>query len=114
MCNTVGMPCTKAVCGNSITEADEGCDDGNTVYGDGCSGACQNEPTFTVGGVLNAKCGDGILTPSTGEVCDDGNTKTGDGCDAACRQARGGLPVHQRGGLAGFHLARGHVSRRER
>jgi fibro-slime domain-containing protein len=89
VCNTVGMPCTKAVCGNSIVEADEGCDDGNTVYGDGCSGACQNEPTFTAGGVLNSKCGDGILTPSTGEVCDDGNTKAGDGCDGLCQPEAG-------------------------
>lgn len=31
-----------AVCGNSIVETGETCDDGNTVDGDGCSSTCQN------------------------------------------------------------------------
>lgn len=30
-----------AVCGNSIVETGETCDDGNTVSGDGCSSTCQ-------------------------------------------------------------------------
>ncbi|MEA3249304.1 MAG: fibronectin type III domain-containing protein, partial [Patescibacteria group bacterium] len=32
-----------AVCGNGIIEAGEGCDDGNTTSGDGCSATCQVE-----------------------------------------------------------------------
>ncbi|MEZ4335246.1 MAG: DUF4215 domain-containing protein [Sandaracinaceae bacterium] len=35
--------CT-ATCGNSIVEAGETCDDGNTTAGDGCSATCQAEP----------------------------------------------------------------------
>ena len=30
-------------CGNAIVEAGEGCDDGNTGAGDGCSPVCQPE-----------------------------------------------------------------------
>ncbi len=30
-------------------------------------------------------CGDGELTPETGEECDDGNSKPGDGCTGICR-----------------------------
>ena len=33
------------VCGNSIIESGEQCDDGNTVSGDGCSSTCQTEVT---------------------------------------------------------------------
>src|SRR5262249_31052803 len=41
--------------------------------GDGCDHNC----TITA-------CGNGILTPATGERCDDGNTTDGDGCDHNC------------------------------
>ncbi|NIR40291.1 MAG: hypothetical protein GWN73_32630, partial [Actinobacteria bacterium] len=34
-----------AECGNSVVEAGETCDDGNTTPGDGCDGSCQQEPT---------------------------------------------------------------------
>jgi len=34
------------ICGNSVIESGEQCDDGNTVSGDGCSATCQLEPTF--------------------------------------------------------------------
>jgi cysteine-rich repeat protein len=34
---------TPAVCGNSATETGEGCDDGNTTDGDGCSSTCAIE-----------------------------------------------------------------------
>ncbi len=47
-----------AVCGNGIREFGERCDDGNQVYGDGCSGDC----------TLEAECGNGIREP--GETCD--------------------------------------------
>ena len=35
------------VCGNSIVETGEQCDDGNTAPGDGCNGLCQIEPNYT-------------------------------------------------------------------
>ncbi|MDF1565685.1 MAG: DUF4215 domain-containing protein [Deltaproteobacteria bacterium] len=63
------------VCGNSITEGSETCDDGNTTDGDGCSALCQTESTSPV-------CGDGVL--GAGEECDDGNTTAGDGCSDTC------------------------------
>lgn len=61
-----------AVCGNSIQNAGEGCDDGNLVDNDGCDSNC----TLT-------GCGNGILNP--GEACDDGNLQAGDGCSAECQ-----------------------------
>ena len=32
------------LCGNNIVDAGEGCDDGNTLIGDGCSSFCDREP----------------------------------------------------------------------
>jgi cysteine-rich repeat protein len=61
------------VCGDGIEQPPEGCDDGNTVGGDGCSANCVPEI-----------CGDGIVEPAT-EQCDDENTAAGDGCDASCQ-----------------------------
>ena len=61
------------VCGDGIEEPPEGCDDGNTVGGDGCSAECIPEI-----------CGDGLLEPVS-EQCDDGNTLAGDGCGADCQ-----------------------------
>lgn len=42
-CNKV----TPAVCGNKVKETGEGCDDGNTKDGDGCSSKCTPETTTT-------------------------------------------------------------------
>jgi len=61
----------QVVCGNSITEDGEECDDGDLVSGDGCDANC----TVTA-------CGNGIQTPPEG--CDDGDTESGDGCRADC------------------------------
>ncbi|MFO1464447.1 MAG: hypothetical protein U1F66_11800 [bacterium] len=63
---------TIAVCGNSIQNAGEECDDGNTADNDGCDSNC------TITG-----CGNGIQNP--GEECDDGNNQDGDGCSANCQ-----------------------------
>ena len=63
-----------AVCGNSVVEGTEQCDDGNAVSGDGCSAQCALENL--------ADCGDGNLDP--GEECDDGNNVSDDGCSATC------------------------------
>ncbi|MDI3281758.1 DUF4215 domain-containing protein [Polyangium sp. 15x6] len=35
------------VCGNGVVEIGEGCDDGNTTAGDGCSSTCQVQPGYT-------------------------------------------------------------------
>ena len=59
------------LCGNSIVQSSEQCDDGNTFNNDGCSSTCQNE-----------FCGDGVTQAS--EQCDDGNQVSNDGCSAAC------------------------------
>jgi len=87
-----GGPCTKApakVCGNGIIEAGEGCDDGNTVSGDGCSSTCVPEagwncPTAGKACKRIEFCGDGIVSLDIGEQCDDGNTVGGDGCSPQC------------------------------
>jgi cysteine-rich repeat protein len=66
-------------CGNGVLDAEEGCDDGNDIVGDGCSFctvdfcfACTGEPSV---------CG-----PDNGASCDDGDECTsGDAClDGAC------------------------------
>jgi len=60
------------VCGDGVQNANEVCDDGNQVNGDGCDLNC----TATA-------CGNGIVSP--GEECDDGNTVGGDSCPSTCR-----------------------------
>ncbi len=91
-------PCSKTVCGNATApsstpgstayvntakanaEPGEGCDDGNTIAGDGCGPTCQLEPKVTTGTnpSVAVTCGDGLVTGT--EECDDGNTTGGDGC----------------------------------
>jgi fibro-slime domain-containing protein len=77
------------VCGNGERTADEACDDGNTVSGDGCSADCKivergfscpipGQPCHRV-----ARCGDSVVVPP--ELCDDGNTMAGDGCSPTCK-----------------------------
>ncbi|MFO1518219.1 MAG: hypothetical protein U1F57_00920 [bacterium] len=77
------------VCGNGMKEGTEGCDDGNTTAGDGCSATCTVEPGFTCDSATPnhctptaATCGNGTKEGSEG--CDDGNTTAGDGCSATC------------------------------
>jgi fibro-slime domain-containing protein len=91
-------PCTTTTCGNATAPTDvpgstayintaksraepgEGCDDGNTIAGDGCGPTCQLEPVVTVGTnpSVATTCGDGLVTGT--EECDDGNIVGGDGC----------------------------------
>lgn len=40
----VYLPPPDSVCGNSLIETGEECDDGNTLDGDGCSAVCADEP----------------------------------------------------------------------
>ncbi len=70
-------------CGNGILDPFEECDDGNTLDGDSCTGACAVK-----------HCGNGIVDP--GENCDDGNTVSGDGCSETCIRERCGDFVVQR------------------
>ncbi|HXU82980.1 MAG TPA: DUF4215 domain-containing protein [Polyangia bacterium] len=81
-----------AVCGNSLLEGTEGCDDGNAVGGDGCSNGCNVEPDYVcpIPGkpcVRNVVCGD--HRQNGGESCDDGNVTPGDGCNASCQVESG-------------------------
>ncbi len=75
-------------CGDGlVNQPSEECDDGNTVPGDGCSGACTKEDNSQCppkGGPCTStiKCGDGVIEAS--EACDDGNTIDGDGCSSDC------------------------------
>jgi uncharacterized delta-60 repeat protein len=62
---------TNLGCGNGTRSADEACDDGNRIDGDGCDSNC----TLTA-------CGNGIVT--AGEACDDGNSLDTDNCTSTC------------------------------
>jgi fibro-slime domain-containing protein len=80
-------------CGDGVIERNEGCDDGNTTSGDGCSRICQVESNWNCpkeGQPCEnlAKCGNGILTSD--ETCDDGNTLDGDGCSKDCKTVEKG------------------------
>lgn len=81
-------------CGNGTLDTEwlpsgtpnpEGCDDGNTADGDGCSAACQVETGWSCSGAPSLcapVCGDGLAVGL--EQCDDGNTAAGDGCSPTC------------------------------
>ncbi len=76
------------LCGDGFVASDqEGCDDGNTAGGDGCSATCQIEQGWICTGEPSVcskpPCGDGIVEDGL-EACDDGNTVAGDGCSASC------------------------------
>ena len=66
-----------AVCGNSLVETGESCDDGNTISCDGCDETCALE--------IPSVCGNGVLELC--EECDDGGLVPGDGCSAECKIA---------------------------
>ena len=87
-------------CGDGVLQADESCDDGNSLDGDGCSAFCTVEGGWTCTGepsVCTLKCGNGAL--DAGETCDDGDTADGDGCSSTLpgrerlRAARGAPSV---------------------
>ncbi len=86
-CPTPGMPCMVLyLCGNSMLNLGESCDDGNTDGGDGCDTHCQIEGGWSCPELGRpcqaAACGDGIVAGL--EACDDGNTMDGDGCAGDC------------------------------
>jgi len=66
-----------------------GCDDNNTVSGDGCSSTCLVETGYNCSGgtpsqydACNSICGDGRRVGF--ELCDDSNLIAGDGCSPNC------------------------------
>ncbi len=77
-----GMPvegdATAAACGDAALDQGEGCDDGNTADGDGCSSDCSIELPTPPPSV----CGNEIV--ELGEQCDDGNDDNIDGCTNSC------------------------------
>jgi fibro-slime domain-containing protein len=78
------------VCGNSVKEEGEACDDGNADSGDGCSGDCKVvEEGYICPStcVPSQVCGDKKITGT--ENCDDGNSDSGDGCSDTCRTEAG-------------------------
>ena len=87
-CATAGKPCERVhSCGDGAVDANEGCDDGNNVDGDGCSRRCRFENGFKCTGnpsVCTATvCGDGVKEGA--ESCDDSNKIPFDGCSATCQ-----------------------------
>jgi cysteine-rich repeat protein len=95
--------CTAHVCGDGVlNEAEEACDDGNEVDGDGCE-ACQFGPVPEGGACVLVglpSCADGLachptdllcVVPVCGdgfqhgdEPCDDGDMDNTNGCNEAC------------------------------
>ena len=78
------------LCGNSILDILEECDDMNILDGDGCSNHCLIEsgyewlfdPNHNNISIWHNVCGNGILNLS--EQCDDNNTINNDGCSNTC------------------------------
>lgn len=64
------------VCGNSILQEGEECDDGR-FNSDTTPGACRKNCRLPF-------CGDATTDPDNAETCDDGNTDGADGCNAQC------------------------------
>ncbi|MDB4990577.1 MAG: Multiple EGF-like-domain protein 3 precursor [Myxococcaceae bacterium] len=82
------------LCGNSVADIGETCDDGNTSAGDGCNQYCKLEDGYVCAAAgdrcaLNVVCGDSKVGP--GETCDDGNHVGGDGCSADCHASETGF-----------------------
>ena len=41
---------SQTICGNGLIENSESCDDGNTLYNDGCSSTCEIESDYSCSG----------------------------------------------------------------
>jgi MYXO-CTERM domain-containing protein len=83
LCNTVASPnaCVNPGCANGVLEMNEGCDDGNTVPGDGCGSTCLleiGEPC-----TLSGTCQSGACDPQSGtcECDEDADCPMGNVCD---------------------------------
>jgi len=78
------------VCGNSISEIGEECDDGNRNDGDSCNSMCRRGNSFQA----SRSCGDGTVDYTRGEEWDDGNVINGDGCSRFCLNDYGDTALH--------------------
>jgi uncharacterized repeat protein (TIGR01451 family)/MYXO-CTERM domain-containing protein len=68
VCNVTSNPnaCVNPGCGNAVLEAMEGCEDGNTTNGDGCSSVCLRE--IGIACSINTQCVSGFCDPA-GDIC---------------------------------------------
>jgi cysteine-rich repeat protein len=69
-----GTSGTRAICGNSVVEFPEECDEGEAGTG---NAFCTYNCTISF-------CGDNIINALDNEKCDDGNTNKFDSCDLNC------------------------------
>lgn len=84
---------TVDLCGNSVLDENEACDDGGKEDGDGCSADClevtEGYACIPPGKACHmiAICGDGKVQPP--ELCDDGGRENRDGCSQNCQVEMG-------------------------
>jgi cysteine-rich repeat protein len=76
---------SQPVCGDGTVDADEECDDGNSIETDSCLSDC-----------TAARCGDGFVQTGV-EECDDGNGVQTDACLNNCAAAKCGDSVVRTG-----------------
>ena len=93
-----GLDTCVPICGDGkkMSWANEGCDDNNTIAGDGCSATCTVEPGYACTGgnairpdTCATVCGDGFRAGA--ESCDDGNLVSYDGCSGDCTTIEAGF-----------------------
>ncbi|MBL8783297.1 MAG: DUF4215 domain-containing protein, partial [Deltaproteobacteria bacterium] len=100
----VGGTCT-SICGDSrVIATDEGCDDGNTAFNDGCSPVCVVEDGWTCSGSPSScvpSCGDGKIRGT--ETCDPpvGDAFSRQGCGNNCQTKVGWTCLALAGGVGG-------------
>ncbi len=72
---SISVPPPTGLCGDTIVDPGEECDDGNTNDEDDCLTTCRTN-----------RCGDGFIDRQGAqtEQCDDGNVVATDGCTASC------------------------------
>ena len=98
-CDATPLACIPQVCGDSMIEPGETCDDGNTASGDGCSSTCQLEGDYYAcsagqpcvdtrnceelaeAGLLKSGVDSGCSAPPKAAVCGDGYLDPGEACD---------------------------------
>jgi len=76
-----------SVCGNGIREGSEGCDDGDTSSGDGCSNLCVVESGWTCNTATPNVCTQSCTPSCSGKECGPNSCNTGS-C-GACTNAHG-------------------------
>lgn len=74
-------------CPNSLVDAGEECDDGNTADGDGCDVFCRIEECFSCSGEPS------LCTPNTGASCDDQDPCTENDLCSSLGQCAGSFPL---------------------